>query len=209
MTNYSAGTADRIEAAVARHHAEALVAQLAPLCQRIEIAGSLRRGKADLKDVELVALPIDSKALLARLDNWVIAGKIRKAIYPDGSQRWGSKYRGFTYESIRFELFTADADNWGYQLWLRTGPADANEYVMRQCISYQSPYHARDGYWWAGDARLSVPDEVELFRLLGMPPLHPVYRTLERYQQLLSPPQWASEWTVAESVDDAQQMNLL
>ena len=38
--------------------ADDLVAQVAPYCQRVEIAGSIRRGKAeDIKDVELVVIP--------------------------------------------------------------------------------------------------------------------------------------------------------
>lgn len=194
---------------IARQHASAFALALAPLCQRIEIAGSLRRGKSEVKDVEIVYIPTDSKALLARLDSWVIAGRIRKALYPDGSMRWGEKYRGVLVEGIRIELFAADADNWGYQLWLRTGPADANQYVMRQCISFESPYRARDGYWWAGEERLHIPDETEMFRLLGMDWMPPGDRSLLRYQQWMSPPLWVNDWAVAETGESTRQMPLL
>ncbi|RJP53605.1 MAG: hypothetical protein C4583_04265 [Anaerolineaceae bacterium] len=37
--------------------AEELVECLRPVCTRIEIAGSIRRGKADVKDIEIVAIP--------------------------------------------------------------------------------------------------------------------------------------------------------
>lgn len=41
----------------ARHVAEALVRELAPACDRIEIAGSIRRQKPWVSDIELVAIP--------------------------------------------------------------------------------------------------------------------------------------------------------
>ena len=43
--------------AYAQQMAEALVELLAPACERIEIAGSVRRGKARPNDVEIVAIP--------------------------------------------------------------------------------------------------------------------------------------------------------
>src|SRR5215471_6986088 len=44
-------------AALARKVAEQLVAELAPRCERIEIAGSLRRGKAEVGDIEILYVP--------------------------------------------------------------------------------------------------------------------------------------------------------
>src|SRR3990172_2051956 len=35
-----------------------LLEWLAPYCQRAEIAGSVRRGKAEVKDLEIVAIPV-------------------------------------------------------------------------------------------------------------------------------------------------------
>ena len=43
--------------AYAQQMAEALVELLAPACERIEIANSVRRGKARPSDVEIVAIP--------------------------------------------------------------------------------------------------------------------------------------------------------
>jgi DNA polymerase/3'-5' exonuclease PolX len=37
--------------------AERVKAELAPYCERIEIAGSVRRRKPQVKDIELVAIP--------------------------------------------------------------------------------------------------------------------------------------------------------
>jgi DNA polymerase/3'-5' exonuclease PolX len=196
----------RYEAAAVAGHAQRLVDELRDLCQRVELAGSLRRKKATVKDVEIVVLPTHRAQLLARLDLWVATGRIRKADYQAGTNRWGEKYRGFIYGGIRFELFIADADNWGYLLWLRTGPGDANQYVMQQLIYQKAPCRPAEGYFRECDAageptgaRLRVAEERDLFALLGMPMLPPEARTLEAYQAALKPPHWWGQaWDMVE-----------
>jgi len=47
----------RVPLADARVIAESLMAALGPGCERIEIAGSIRRGRPDVGDIELVAIP--------------------------------------------------------------------------------------------------------------------------------------------------------
>ncbi len=42
---------------VARLKADALLHHLSPVCERIEVAGSIRRGKTHVGDIELVAVP--------------------------------------------------------------------------------------------------------------------------------------------------------
>lgn len=48
---------DRKPLAQARAVADLLVSYLAPACERIEIAGSIRREVPEVKDIELVAIP--------------------------------------------------------------------------------------------------------------------------------------------------------
>lgn len=196
----------RWEAAAVAGHARLLVDELRDLCDRIEIAGSLRRKQSFVKDVEIVALPKHRATLLARLDTWVATGKIHKATYGDTGTRWGEKYRGFIYAGVRFEIFIADADNWGYILWLRTGPGDANQYVMQQLIYQKAPIRPAEGYFRECDERgeptgaaIRVAGEAEMFRLLAMDTLAPEDRTLAAYEAALKAPHWwTQEWeTVA------------
>lgn len=158
-------------------------------CQWLEVGGSVRRGLSEVKDVELVAVAGDN--LLARLDTWVSLGRIEKALY--GNQRtprWGPKYRGFVYRGLRFELFLTDPDSLGYIFWLRTGPGDANEYVMQRLKLTNAPIRADEGAIWHGDKRLCVPDEREMFRLLGMPYYMPYRRYVNLYRQYLAHPNY-------------------
>jgi len=194
----------RIKASDARGRADTIKQALEDLCDRIVIAGSMRRGKEDVGDVEIVALPHRAPELLARLDALVAAGVITKARYGAGATRWGVKYRGLMFEGLRIEVFLADQHNEGYILWLRTGPGDANQYVMQECIRQSAPYRAEGGYWRVkGDGdnpepeakRISVPDEKEMFRLLGMAWVAPAERTLAMYRQMMRNVSWAQQVT--------------
>lgn len=178
----------------ARTAAEKLMNVIGDTCARIEVAGSLRRGKTQVHDVEVVVQPYPHRHLdlLARLDKMVILKQASKAVYGSGEQRyrWGNKYRGLLIDNVRVEVFLADKHNWGYILWLRTGPGDANQYVMQQMLG--APYRARDGYWWKEGRKLSVFDEAEMFRLLTGRDrvIPPAYRSIERYRQVLLRDRW-------------------
>jgi len=101
---------------------------------RIEVAGSLRRCKINPKDGEIVVIP--TATLWPRLDELVKAGTLAKAKYGlKETFRWDGKnaaYRGVDVDGLKVEIFCAKPETWGYIYWLRTGPGDANQYVMRQ-----------------------------------------------------------------------------
>jgi len=181
-------------------------------CEWFEVGGSVRRGAASVKDVELVA--IAGTSVLARLDRYVASGLITKALYGEKRlPRWGEKYRGFEFEGIRFELFLTDRDSLGYIWWLRTGPGDANLYVMDRLKSTSSPVRAADGAIWHDGKRLCVPDEREMFRLLGMPYLQPVQRSEFVYRSFLSVPNYplpeTFTYAAVQPVSKPKQQSLL
>jgi hypothetical protein len=187
---------ERVEAGIAELAAKRFVGLIREHCQRVEIAGSVRRKKETVKDVEIVA--IAKPGLLARLDQMVGQGVITKAVYPDGKMRWGEQYRGMIFEGIKIEIFLTDADGWGYQFWLRTGPGDANTEFMR-VLNARSNFRAIDGHmwhsargWrrekdkWAADDRvmMSLPEERDFFGLIGLEFVPPAQRGVQMYQPL-------------------------
>lgn len=50
----------------AKQIAEALIEELRPYCERISIAGSIRRGKQEVKDIEIVAVPKPNRTVYRR-----------------------------------------------------------------------------------------------------------------------------------------------
>lgn len=171
----------------ARAAAKQVIALINTFCERVEIAGSIRRGKENPKDAELVIIP--TPQLLSHLDKLVTQGHLKKALYgANKTTRWGTNYRGVDVDGVKVEMFMADAENWGYIYWLRTGPGDANTHVMkwRSFTQKTATWYAKDGYIHdsATGERIVIADEQAMFSVLGTAYLEPHQRTLERYQQI-------------------------
>lgn len=165
-------------------------------CERVMIAGSIRRGKTNPKDGEVVVIPKPS--LWAHVDALVSEGVFGKARYGQAqSVRWGDTYRGLDVDGFKVEIFTATPETWGYIYWLRTGPGDANQYMVGQL--WNSKMRAADGgIWYARDwkrdgnkwmsatrQQVRVEDERTLFSLFGMEYLDAAERSLEAYQAIV------------------------
>jgi len=188
-----------VQLAEARAIITELVEILRPACERIEIAGSVRRGKLEVKDAEVVIIP--TPELLPLTDTLIEYGKAQYALYGDKkTKRWGTAYRGLLFRDIKCELFMTTAESWGYQYWLRTGPGDANTYIMKWLglPHVKAPVRFQEGYgWhsvnWAYDGkkwvapdrrRLRIASEEDLFAVLGMPFIPPNERTEMTYKRL-------------------------
>lgn len=156
------------------------------------ICGSVRRRKPLVNDIELVVVPASRAAFNARLDRLVMDGVVEKSVYSNGTHRWGDTYRGLDFMDMRIEIFAASPQNVGYITWLRTGPGDANTYVMQNLGGW--PVRFEDGAAWyctyengrkESQYKIQVPNEVVLFRLIGMEAVPPEQRTVTAYQRLL------------------------
>ena len=115
--------------------AKALIGELSDSCERIQVAGSIRRGKPDVGDIELVAIPrLETEPdgmfgehqlnrLTERVDDLIAAGILRK--HPTDPKR-GERYSKILEPTtgLQLDLFSARADTFGLILLIRTGPAE-------------------------------------------------------------------------------------
>lgn len=155
--------------------AEDLVSLLAPSCERIAIAGSLRRRKPEVGDIELVAIP------RARYD---LFGE--KIGYDDPTQgldavftKRGEKYKQFTWQGMTVDLFLTTPLQWGIILAIRTGPGDFSRKLVTPRLygGFLPPGFRCEGGWlWREEQRLGTPEEEDVFRLLGLAYIPPEQR---------------------------------
>lgn len=193
----------------ARRVAERLVDALEPACARIEIAGSIRRGKAEVGDIELVAIPrvvqavqwdlfggtatVQTRDLLAeRLEELVDGRLISRTPPPGGRAAWGERMRKFWLRVddariAQVDLFLATPENWGAIFCIRTGPAAFSQALVTH-FKQRTPYRQQDGVLIieATGEVVPVPEEADYFRLAGVPPIAPAERTAGRLYRLLS-----------------------
>ena len=179
-----------------RAHAEAtaaaIVEELAPYTTRIEIAGSLRRQRPTVGDVEVLAIPkveierdmfgekIGEHDLLhEHVATLVSAGVFAKRPSKRGHFTFGpsNKLLIDNASGIPVDLFTTRAPNWGMAMVVRTGPADFNIRLMSTFRQNWMRGHAYGGvtkvgpYGQEGSGReeIDCPDEETVFELLNWP----------------------------------------
>ena len=195
---------DPLSAQEAKQIADELKIELAGQARRIELAGSLRRGKVMVKDIELVIIPHHLPSLLTRIDNLLLNNLMtkRRSDKTDNLIAWGEKYRACVYKRIYpVDIFFATEDNFGFIYWLRTGPGDANTRVMELLKARCSPVRARDGrlYWveypedyttqhdnYIQTHVIRTPSEVDVFTLFGLDFRPPSRRSVDDYTRQLT-----------------------
>lgn len=184
-------SSERVDREKASVLALGVVNWLRPYCDKIEVAGSIRREKATVGDIEIVCQPSNRHGLDATLAGLIENETIRKATYGN-STRWGERLKCFVLSDVNVELAIGDADNFGYLYWLRTGPGDANTFVMTRMMKEKSAMRFDKGYGWLVDYvgdnptyrhKLHLPDEETLFEALGFETvISPLWRSEKMYK---------------------------
>jgi len=116
-----------------------LVERIAPMVERVEIAGSVRRQRETVGDIELVARPHLNRDLFAK-EATPLLDDLRASLADIGTLvKNGDRY-------IRLHLTKADQyvdiflvwppAAWGSILAIRTGPADLGKYVVTRCRDF-------------------------------------------------------------------------
>lgn len=157
------------------------------------VAGSVRRSAPTVGDIEHVIVertlmeaapgeiwPSERPGVRSRLDDLVASGVMSRHVLPDGTQRWGDKYRAVVWGGAKHDLFFATEDNLGAILAIRTGPKDFSRELMTRLR--QRGRRMIDGQVWRlnevgiGDEVIPCPSEEKFFELCGVPWLEPAKR---------------------------------
>lgn len=178
--------------------AEEIVERLKPKCERIEIAGSLRRQKPTVGDVEILFIPrmglraVDmfDSVKLSLADEEISAmlgdGTLSKRPSKTGTFAWGKLNKLALHRSwMPVDLFTATEENWANYLVCRTGPAELNTLIamLGQGEGWKwAPYGS--GFVQHGESR-TMKTEREVFEFVGLDYVEPHERTKEAAEGLM------------------------
>ena len=163
-------TADKIAAKIA--------AELIPFCDQVEIAGSIRRRRPQVNDIDIVALP-KSPAAEAAMRERCTRNAVR--LQTDGKQTLIAYYplRGLSSEALfeldlwiaepdRRDLFSHTPTNFGTLLLCRTGSKQHNIYLIEHAKRLGlrwNPYH---GVYDGAGHCLACVTEHEIFQALRL-----------------------------------------
>lgn len=169
----------------AQQIAESLKVELMPYCDRIEIGGSIRRRKDEVKDIELVCIPkfaeigTGQATLLGGETTMVENLLFRHLVRHYHAMKIGEKYCQIATQEIMVDVFTATLETWGYIFMLRTGSADFSKFVVTELK--KRGFTPKDGAVWSnkpyeGLIKIATPTEGDVFALMQMDYLVPMLR---------------------------------
>lgn len=162
-----------------------LLPLLTPCCERIIVAGSLRRGRQDVGDVELLFIPrfeerqidlvtrVPVDLAAEAIEGMRGSGVLAKREGESGHTGWGPKNKLAVHvrSGIPVDLFTATEENWFNYLVCRTGPKESNQRIAEKAKSEGwtwNPYKA--GFTDNANGRvMPMRSEREVFEFLGLP----------------------------------------
>lgn len=159
---------------------------LKPVTDRLIVAGSLRRRKLEVGDVEILYIPKRGQGIRVdmftpakpqnltdlALDQLLAQGVIAKRQNVKSSEVWGEKNKLAIHAAsgIPVDFFSTEANFWFNYLVCRTGGAENNRQIAmaanRKAWTW-NPYRA--GFSGAVGQFIQVRSERDVFELVGLP----------------------------------------
>ncbi|MBA7694058.1 DNA polymerase/3'-5' exonuclease PolX [subsurface metagenome] len=147
-----------IELERAQRTAEAIVKRLSPYCSRIEVAGSVRRKKSQVNDIDLVLIPTDLWNFHAELKK---LGQLKMS---------GTKIMRVMVGNTQIDIYVADEATWATLLLIRTGSAENN--IRLATLAKKRGWRlaaSGDGLFNENGKRIAGDTERSIYDALGLP----------------------------------------
>ncbi len=185
----------------ARIIANKIVDMLSPHCRRIMIAGSIRRNREEVGDIEIVALPktieepdglFDTKQIVLPEFMRLVNSWKREKGNPDG--RYCQRVIELDgHEPIKLDLFLPTYEDFFRQVVVRTGSKDYSRFIIAAGWLKRGWCGTKDGLRLQSECKKNISekwecitetptlppvwsDEKEFFEWLGVPYLEPEKR---------------------------------
>jgi len=155
--------------------AEKVKESLSPYCEKIEIAGSIRRGKPTVNDIDMVLIEKPKAVLLL---SSLIASMGRIVLNGDRIKRlwYGDKQSG-----ISIDIYIATPYTWSTLLLIRTGSKENN--IRLASLAKRKRWHLKangDGLFNEKGERIAGDTEESIYQALGIPYQEPWERGQDR-----------------------------
>ncbi|MDD5700629.1 MAG: hypothetical protein PHU23_01150 [Dehalococcoidales bacterium] len=153
--------------------ASQIVNRLSPYCSRIEIAGSIRRKRPFVNDIDLVCIPSNQGSFAYQLQQ---LGSIKMG---------GQKIIRVQRPDIDLDIYIATLETWATLLLIRTGSKEHNIYLCKRALSLGMKLHADgrglerclagQGYEVdnATTSKIDCETEESIFQALGLKYMRP------------------------------------
>lgn len=182
-----------------------LAGAMQPYCEKLSVAGSIRRMREEVKDLEICCVPRWENETPPQLDLFAAAAPVRvNRLYTEWGQkidpefrpearqegdplliRWlkgckpeGKYWQGEldAYPGLKLDLFLTTPEQWGIILLIRTGHRDFSQAIAARALRIGMKIDGGFLHDRQGN-RLVTPTEESVFRALGLDYVEPRERT--------------------------------
>jgi len=132
--------------------------RLAPYCKKIEVAGSIRRRKPVVNDIDIVLIPSD----LWYLNQAIISLGLATLA--------GDKLKRVTYNGTQVDVYYATEQTWATLLLIRTGSKESN--IRLASLAKKKGWHlaaSGDGLFNGNWRRIAGDTEESIYEALDLP----------------------------------------
>ena len=140
--------------------AKNFLSEIKEFCERIVIAGSIRRKKPEVNDIDIVLIPRQREHLIQRIR------KISRV------EVQGKKLIRTEYSNVQIDAYFATEETWGILLLVRTGSKEHNIKLCQHAINKGMKLSSEKGLMKDGKVIASKTEE-EVFQALGMDYVEP------------------------------------
>lgn len=161
-------------------------------CTRVIIAGSLRRQKQLVSDIEILFISkitsapdpqdlfgerkIQVSAAGIAIGALLVSGVLEKRLNSRGSETWGpqNKLGRHVASGIPVDLFETTEEKWWNVLVVRTGPKELNKKIAGAALKMGWEWHAYGSGFTRGEGKSSIDrviakTEQDVFHHVGLP----------------------------------------
>lgn len=182
-----------------RELAFSIVEYLKPYCQRIEIAGAIRRGSLFVRDIDIVIEPRrqSGRNLFGEMvdagnnPGYSLAMTNLAGRFDLTYSRGGERMRAYQAQEhgCGVDIFIVGFPaSWGATLAIRTGPAVFSKLLVTSRLdggAMPPGMKQEQGCLWRGGVRLDTDSEEEWFKAIGVPCWAPPDRTEQKLRSWL------------------------
>jgi len=145
--------------------AREVIEMIRPFCERIEVAGSIRRQRPVVNDVDIVVIPSDLVGLVERIRG------------PGNSGAAEVKILHFLHKNVAIDIYIASHASWATLLLIRTGSRENNIRLAARAKARGWQLKASgEGLLNEAGQRIAGDNELSIFATLGLPYQKPEQR---------------------------------
>jgi DNA polymerase/3'-5' exonuclease PolX len=164
----------KMELEKAKAIAKEIVYWLLPGCERAIIAGSIRRQKPEVGDVEILCIPqfVDGIDQLDKVVKVLVAqGRLDYRLNKLGRRAYGPKNKLMVHvpSGMGVDIFSTDENCWWVSLVVRTGGEKTNKEIAARALRQGMQFHAYGrGFTLADGSELVCRSEADVFKAVGL-----------------------------------------